>query len=351
MLKSHAAAMPLFSHDSPLAATLMGIADRARMRRTLARLGDDERLDGKVALVTGAASGLGFATAVDLARRGARVLMADRRDLPGALRRAERRAGVARFDAAPRWGRKRPQTPGSFGALPIDLADLTAIERLGAELAARGTRLDLLVLNAAIVPTEARRTPQGLDEMFVVNYLSSFALVASLLRAGVLPVGGATRPRIVFVSSEGHRWSAGLPFAELSGRRDPALGRVLAYYGEYKMMLTTFAWELDRRLNAGGARHAGVFALCPGAMNTNIAREVPRLARPLLRAVMRLFFQDPFGADEPVLYLACSRAMESESAVYLHKMTRKDPDPRAVDPACGRDLWEQSEALLARLRA
>jgi len=323
--------MPLSGKDNALAATLTGIADLVRMRRTVPRLADDERLDGKLALVTGASSGLGFATAVDLARRGARVLMADRRALPEAVRRAEALAG-----------------PGRFEPLPVDLADLASIDALAAGLAQRGVRLDRLVLNAAIVPTQARRTPQGLDEMLVVNYLSSFALVGRLLDAGALSPN--ERPRLIFVSSEAHRWAKGLAFGELVERRDPALGKVLAYYGEYKLLLTTFAWELDRRLNAGGARRAGVFALCPGAMNTNIARDAPRLAQPLLRGVMRLFFQDPFRANEPVLFFACSRAMEAESGVYLHQMTRKAPDARAADPARGRALWEETEALLARLR-
>src|ERR1700722_9242894 len=90
--------MSLLRHDHPLAATLTGIVDRVRTRRGIAPLGDDERVDGKVALVTGAASGLGFATAVDLARRGARVLMADCRDLPDAHRRAAALAGQAGGD-------------------------------------------------------------------------------------------------------------------------------------------------------------------------------------------------------------------------------------------------------------
>jgi NAD(P)-dependent dehydrogenase (short-subunit alcohol dehydrogenase family) len=318
--------------DNPLSATLLGILDRVRMRRTLPHLSAEERLDGKFALVTGASSGLGFATSVDLARRGARVLMADVRDPEGARRRAVQLAGTEAFEA-----------------LAVDLADLDSIERLCDELERRAYELDVVVLNAAIVPAEARRTPQGLDEMFAVDYFSSFVLARRLLRAGVIPQRSGTRPRIVFVSSEAHRWAEGRPFAELHARRDPALGRVLAYYGEYKLMLTTFAWELDRRLNHGGAHHACVFALCPGAMRTGIAREVPRLFRLLLGGVMRLFFQDPFAADEPVLYLACSRAMEHESGVYLHRMTRKDADPRSVDPARGRALWEESEALLERL--
>jgi NAD(P)-dependent dehydrogenase (short-subunit alcohol dehydrogenase family) len=317
--------------DHPLAATLAGVLDRVRVRRGVDRLRDDERLDGALALVTGASSGLGFATSVDLARRGARVLMVDCRDLPDAHRRAVALAGVDRFEA-----------------FAVDLADLDAIDRLVVELDARAARIDVLVLNAAIVPTSARRTPQGLDEMFVVNYLSSFALVVRLLRCSVIPVHGPRWPRIIFISSEGHRWSEGRSFAELSGPRDPAVGRVLAYYGEYKMLLTTFAWELSRRLDEGG--RAGVFALCPGAMNTNITREVPVLVRPLLKGVMRLFFQDPFAADEPAIHLACSRALEGKTGIYLHKMVRKDPDPRATDPARGQALWEESLSLLARVR-
>jgi NAD(P)-dependent dehydrogenase (short-subunit alcohol dehydrogenase family) len=319
--------MPTLRHDHPLSATLLGLVDRVRVRRTLAPLGDDERLDGKVALVTGASSGLGFATSVDLARRGARVLMLDRRDTEGARRRAEALAPGAAFEP-----------------LAVDLADLDAIDRIAEELEARRTKLDVLVLNAAIVPTEARRTPQGLDEMFVVNYLASFALVTRMLRGGVVDPGA--RPRIVFVSSEGHRWSEGRSFEELSNRRDPARSRVLAYYGEYKMLLTIFAWELGRRLADSGAH---VSAVCPGAMNTNIVRDAPPVVRILVKAVMRLFFQDPFLADEPVVYLATSRAMERRTCVYLHKMTPKDPDPRAMDPASGRALWDASEALLTRV--
>jgi hypothetical protein len=64
--------------------------------------------------------------------------------------------------------------------------------------------------------------------------------------------------------------------------------------------------------------------------------------------VMRLLFQDPFVADEPVLHLACSRAIEGRTAVYLHKMAPKEVDARAADAGVGRALWEASEAVLAR---
>jgi NAD(P)-dependent dehydrogenase (short-subunit alcohol dehydrogenase family) len=124
---------------------------------------------------------------------------------------------------------------------------------------------------------------------------------------------------------------------------------VLTWYGVYKLMLATFAWELARRLSEGGRPTVGVFALCPGAMRTNIARELPGALRVPLDGLMRLFFQDPFAADEPVLHLACSRALEGRTALYLHKMAEKPVDPRAADPAMGRALWERSEAVLARV--
>jgi NAD(P)-dependent dehydrogenase (short-subunit alcohol dehydrogenase family) len=329
--------MARLDENHPIAAVLAGALDRFRVRRQLPGLAPDERIDGKVALVTGGASGLGFATSVDLARRGARVLLVDRRDLDLAHRRAIS-LGVP---------------PEKIEPLEVDLSDLASIDRIAGDLVRRGERLDRLVLNAAIVPTSARTTPQGLDEMFVVNYLSSFALVARLLDDGVLPRNrpAADVPRVVFVASEAHRWSEDLVLDRLDHPRDGSPRRVLTWYGTYKLMLATFAWELARRLQVDGAPRVAVFALCPGAMRTGIARELPAPLRAPLDAVMRVFFQDPFVADEPVLHLACSRALEGRTALYLHKMAPKEIDPRAADRDAGRALWDASEALLAKVRA
>jgi NAD(P)-dependent dehydrogenase (short-subunit alcohol dehydrogenase family) len=320
-----------------LTATLTGIADLWRQRRTIPALGADERIDGQVALVTGASSGLGFATAVDLARRGAAVLMADCRAVPAAVARARRLSGSDRLEG-----------------LHVDLADLGSIARLADELAARATVLDLLVLNAGIVPAVLRTTPQGLNEMFVVNYLSSFVLLTGLLDAGLIRrAGGETdaAAAIIFVSSEAHRWATDLDLSDLGRRPDYSLSTALGVYGYYKLMTTTLAQELDRRLNPDGRRRVSVSSLCPGAMNTNIAREAPALVRPLLGVVMRLFFQDPFAADEPILYLACSRHARRRTGLYLHRMVEKQVDRRARDPETGRMLWDQSEALLRRVWA
>jgi len=328
--------MPWLNRNHPIAAVLTGVLDRARVRRQLPALAPDERLDGRLALVTGGASGLGFATSVDLARRGARVLLADCRDLEAARRRA--------LSLGVPGGRIEP--------LHVDLSDLASVDGVATDLARHGTRLDRLVLNAAVVPTAARSTRQGLDEMFVVNYLSSFALVTRLLEDGVLPCDRreGDAPRLVFVSSEAHRWSGDLALDALGQPRDGSPRRVLGWYANYKLLLTTFAWELARRLRGDGTPRVSVFALCPGAMRTRIARELPAPLRVPLSAAMYLFFQDPFVADEPLLYLACSRALNGSTAVYLHKMSPKDVDRRAADPEAGRALWERSEAMLSQAR-
>jgi NAD(P)-dependent dehydrogenase (short-subunit alcohol dehydrogenase family) len=321
----------------PIAAVLTGALDRFRVRRRLPALEFDERLDGKVALVTGGASGLGFATSVDLARRGARVLVADCRELERAHHRALS-LGVASDCIEP---------------MHVDLSDLGSIDRMATDLGRRGVRLDRLVLNAAIVPTKARTTFQGLDEMFVVNYLSSFALVTWLLDEGVLPRDrqDGDIPRVIVVASEAHRWSEDLALEHIDRPRDGSPRRVLGWYATYKLMLATFAWELARRLSVEGVPRVAVFALCPGAMRTNIVREVPAPLRAPLKGVMRLLFQDPFVADEPVLYLSCSRALEGRTALYLHKMAPKDIDARVANVEVGQALWERSEAVLRATRA
>jgi NAD(P)-dependent dehydrogenase (short-subunit alcohol dehydrogenase family) len=269
----------------------------------------------------------------------------------------------------------------AIDALPVDLSDLDSIRALTEELGRRNERIDVLVLNAAVVPAEARHTPQGLPEMFVVNYFSSFLLVRELVDRGLLALAtertaahdesratavaegtpssraasdaetdrAAVRPRIVIVSSEAHRSGADLELDMIERFVPHSLGQAVARYGYYKLMLTTFACELDRQLNPAGKIRCAVHVLCPGAVNTRIAREVPPILRPLADAVLRLAFRDPFDADEPVVFLAASRRLEGQSGLYLHRMTRKPVDERASNAEAGRRLWAESERLRERM--
>ena len=121
----------------------------------------------------------------------------------------------------------------------------------------------------------------------------------------------------------------------------------LKFYGLSKLHLCTYAQELSRRLNPGGEIRAAVTSLCPGAVNSNLAREAPAFLKPLLYPVMRLFFATPEKAATPVTYACCAEDMGRHSGVYLHLMQEKLPSALARDEAAGARLWEASTALLA----
>jgi len=305
------------------------IKQRFGKKARIGALSEYERLDGKTALVTGASSGLGFATAVALARRGARVLMAVRSGIPekgDAVRKASGSAVVEMRS--------------------VDLSDLDSVRAFAAGLRAEGASLDLLVLNAATVPAHSRKSKQGLEEMFVVNYLASFYLANLLIEGGTVRKNSGAR--IVVVASEAHRSSPAIDWSTFGVYQDYAMKRVVPLYGYYKHMLLSFAFELSRRLQAENAG-IGVFALCPGPVNSRIARETPWFARWLVAAIFAVFFKAPAKACEPVVYLSCARSLEGRTGVYLHLMEEKAVAPATSDPENGPRLWHASQALLEQL--
>lgn len=330
-------------YDGAIAATLGGIVDRARARGSAPLpLSPEDRLDGRTCLVTGANRGLGLAIAIELARRGGHVLLACRSGIPEVMDVVRRGAGGA----------------GTVEALRLDLGDLGSIERVVDELAEDGISLDVTVLNAGIVSREARRTREGLDESFQVNFLSNVLFVRRLLDRGVIPsarAGADDRgdpdatddapriPRVVFVSSESHRSAPRIDFARLGTFRRWSMREAVAEYGYAKLLLETWAAELARRTDG----EVSVHTVCPGAVATDIAREAPSWAKPLLGATMRAFFKPPEEGARPVTYLAASRAIEGETGIYLHVSQRKERSEQASDPATGRRLWDASERILA----
>ncbi len=106
------------------------------------------------------------------------------------------------------------------------------------------------------------------------------------------------------------------------------MGKTVELYGYYKLLLTTFANELSRRLNSSGKTRCSVFALCPGPINSNIAREAPVIFKPLLKLVFRIFFRSPEKAVQPVIYFACSPEVTGNPIDYLFLMSRKEMDPK-----------------------
>jgi NAD(P)-dependent dehydrogenase (short-subunit alcohol dehydrogenase family) len=159
--------------------------------------------------------------------------------------------------------------------------------------------------------------------------------------------GGVSR--IIFISSESHRNPEAFDWDGFGKYREYGIGRSIELYGYYKLLLTTFSVELSRRLNPDGQTNCPVFSLCPGPINSNIAREAPKIFQPLLRLVFSLFFRSPEQAAVPVVYMAASPDMNGKPFDYFFLMTRRMVDEKAINPDNGKKLWALSERLMNQL--
>lgn len=319
-------------YNSPVKAIATGIRDLFRKPEQQLSLKETDRLEGKRVLVTGSSSGLGLATAIDLARRGARVIMAVRSGIPEKGELVKKRSGSDLVDM-----------------VHVDLTDPESINRIAESVVTRFGPLDILICNAAVVTQQSRQTAAGLDEMFMVNYLAKFLLVNRFLELDGFHTGGPDLPRIIFVNSESHRNPENIAWEKFAIYEPYGINKAVSAYGYYKLLLLTMANELSHRLNPSGQVRFMVSALCPGPVNSNIAREAPALFQPLLKLVFRIFFRSPKKACRPVVYLAASRETEGRAMDYLFLMERKEMDNKATDPDNGKRLWELTEKLVEDL--
>ncbi|HEV2620297.1 MAG TPA: oxidoreductase, partial [Acidobacteriaceae bacterium] len=218
-------------------------------------LADMPSQSGRRALITGANSGIGFYTALELARAGAHVVLACR--------------DRSRGDAA--MARIRTAVPMASGEVVLlDLASLASV-RTAAEIeVARGTALDLLINNAGIyAPKKRLETADGFELQFGTNVLGHFALTALLLPALVRAAeGGDERPRVVTIASIAHK-RAQLNFDDLQSTTNYSPSKS---YGQSKLANLMLAFELDRRLRAADEPKARVRSVAahPGVANTNL---------------------------------------------------------------------------------
>lgn len=326
------------THRNPITAVLSGVLDQRSKEPKVTPVGPEVRLEGRTCLVTGANSGLGKGVAIRLASRGAHVIMACRSGIPEAGEDVRRASGNE-----------------SVEMIRVDLSDFDSIEAFCDELRDRKVTLDVAVFNAGVVPVTARTNKHGLELMFAVNFLAKFVVLDRLLRDGVIPngaFGGNSRaedpPRVIFVSSETHRSSIPIDFDAFGEPVDYGVADGVKYYGLSKLHLTTYFQELSRRLNPDGGADVCVHALCPGAVNSNMAREAPAWLKPVLKPVMALFFQSPEKASIPVDYLVASEEMGEKTGAYMHMMRIKEPAEAAMDPDKGALLWSKTEELLRK---
>jgi NAD(P)-dependent dehydrogenase (short-subunit alcohol dehydrogenase family) len=216
---------------------------------------------GRVAVITGANTGLGYDTALALAAHGAHVVLAVRNLDKGK-------------DAISRIGAQSPQADVALQEL--DLTSLDSVRAAAEQLNADHDRIDLLVNNAGVMYTPKSTTTDGFELQFGTNHLGHFAFTGLLLDR-LLPVAGS---RIVTVSSIGHRILADIHFDDLQWER--SYNRVRAY-GQAKLANLLFTYELQRRLAQHGTTIAA--AAHPGGSSTELARDLPWAIRRPFEAV------------------------------------------------------------------
>ncbi|MFF5256490.1 oxidoreductase [Streptomyces leeuwenhoekii] len=282
---------------------------------------------GRTAVVTGANSGLGLVTATELARRGARVVLAVRDTAAGE-------------EAAHR-------ISGDVEVRELDLAFLDSVRAFAAKLAADHPAIDLLVNNAGLVLLGPRRTSaDGFELHLATNMLGHFALTGLLLDN----LAAARRARVVSLSSITHK-NAHLDFDDLMSEHGY---RAASAYGRSKLATTVFGIELDRRLRAAGSPITSTLAH-PGLTRTNLTPRAwehrGRLGR--LAARLGLLVTQPVeqgalpqlrAATEPGVrggqFFGPSGLWETRGRVTEARLGRE-----AADPAVGRRLWAVAEEL------
>jgi NAD(P)-dependent dehydrogenase (short-subunit alcohol dehydrogenase family) len=280
-------------------------------------------LTGKVAIVTGANRGIGYATARALARKGATLIIACRSEDKG-------EAALRQIVQA------HPEAKAKV--MQLDLSDLASVRRFVDEFTSHYDGLDVLINNAAIMRPPFKKTPDGFELQFATNHLGHFALTGLLLDHIIC----TPQARVVTVSSWGHHFGI-IDFDNLNGEKDYDPGGA---YAHSKLANILFAYELQRRFEGAGV-DAIAAAVHPGATATNLP-----VRWPWVRILTPLIGQKPEMGALPTLYAAT--APDAQGGGYYGpsswgglrgcpaKMRSSD---RSYDTAVAAKLWTVSEEL------
>ncbi len=278
-------------------------------------------MQGKICMVTGANSGIGKATALELAQMGATVVM------------------VCRDRARGEEARREITTKSRKNAVDLLQADLSSqqsIRQLVENFQHRYTHLHVLINNAgAAFPGRRRETVDGLEMTFAVNYLAPFLLTNLLL-----DVLKASAPaRIVNVSSAAHKSG----YIQLDDLQAEKLYRPMRTYPQAKLAVVLFTYELARRLQG-----TEVTANClhPGFVATNFAQSDGGPAVRLLVKVLGSFGTSPQEGAKTSIYLASSPEVEGVTGQYFVKSIPRRSAAISYDESLQRQLWEQSAKLV-----
>ena len=280
-------------------------------------------MQGKVAIVTGANSGIGYETARALTEKGATVILACRN-----LQKGNAAAETIRAQ----------QPSGTVEVMQLDLGDLKSVRQFASEFLEQHTQLDLLINNAGIMMPPYGKTAQGFETQLGVNHLGHFALTGLLLDV----LNRTPNARVVTVSSGMHR-QGNINFDDLNWENAYS---PTGAYGQSKLANLLFTYELQRKLEAAGKQTLSV-AAHPGWTQTNLQQH-SALATFASRFIAQ---SQPMGAL-PTLYAATADDVVGggyygpDGFMELRGHPKKVPsNDRSHDVAVAQRLWQESEAM------
>jgi NAD(P)-dependent dehydrogenase (short-subunit alcohol dehydrogenase family) len=274
-------------------------------------------MKGKTVVITGGTSGIGEVAAVELARRGARIIVVAR----------ERQRADATL------ARLRQANPGvEHGLVVADLFSLAEVKRAAAEIAAAEPKIDVLINNAGALFATRATTVDGLERTFALNHMAYFVLTTGLLTS--LKPGA----RIVSTASDAHKM-ARLDFDDLQSERNYKGFRV---YGTSKLCNILFTRALARRLEG-----TGVTAVClhPGFVATRFADNNDGLLGKTFSILKRIVAISPEAGARTVIYLASAPGVDGRGGTYWYKCKPIAPTRAGRSDANAKRLWDISERI------
>ena len=279
----------------------------------------DARLDGRLCILTGATSGVGYQSARELAHGGARLVLINRNQEKALKLKAELQRD---FKA-------------EVELIQADFSRLEEVRRAAGIILDRHAHIDILINNAGLHMTHRVLAENGVEIVFTVNHLASF-LLTRLLLDRILQSAPA---RIIQVSSQGHRFG-GLDLDDLNWAKRRYHG--LQGYGASKTAQLLTVWELADHLQGSGVT---INAMHPGEVRTNIGMNNGPLYRWYQRHLIWWILKEPDISGKAIYFLAASPEMAQVSGRFFNQTIDEKPAPHALDRVLGRRVWELSEAL------
>jgi len=278
-------------------------------------------MHGKVVLITGATSGIGWVTAHQLAQLGSRLVLIAR----------DRSRGEATL------ARLRDAGPGAAHTVHYaDLSTIAEMQRVAHEIAAVEPRIDVLINNAGALFSSRQVTRDGLEMTFATNHMSYFVVTLALAQRLQATPGA----RVVNTSSDAHK-RAHLHFDDLQSTNGY---RGFPVYGRSKLCNILFTRELARRWADTGVT---VNCLHPGFVSTRFGDHSGGLFQRLVQ-VAKVFAISPEKGAETILYLATSDEVAKQTGKYFYKCRAVNPTSDAQDDQAAERLWQESARLVGQ---